>query len=276
MLGYRIIRQQHAQPLLTLIHGLASNCTRFSEFVEFTQLKDSWDILRVDLRGHGSSMYRGNYTRNDWVEDLNTIFEQEQYQQSVLLGHSLGAQVAIEYAHQHPDRARGLILIDPVFPENLQGLLGKAKRYQYILAVLRLILRILGTVGIRRWWLSERDLRALDETTRQTLKDNPQLTIAELYTNPFADFKYIPLLNYLQDIREVIRPLPPLEEMKVPVLVLLSGGATVSVFDVTTKIIARFPQSQIEVIDADHWLLTEKPEQTRQVIEHWCNQMFSK
>ncbi len=273
-LGYRLTREQQLKPLLTLIHGLASNCTRYSEFVEYTRLKEHWDLLRIDLRGHGESMYRGSYSRATWIDDLNLVMQTEHYQQTVLMGHSLGAQVAITYASQFPERCRGLILIDPVFPENLHGLLSKAKRYRYLLSVIRIVLRILNRLGIKRWSIPKRDLRALDEKTRATLKEQPELTIADLYTNPLADFKFIPLANYLQDVNEVVQPLPSLENIKVPVLVLLSGGATISSFDKTKEIIERFPDARIEVVDADHWLLTEKPEETRRIIEDWCAETF--
>lgn len=275
MLGYRLSCEQQSKPLITLIHGLASNCTRFSEFIEYTKLKETWDILRIDLRGHGESMYRGEYSRKTWIDDLNLVLQSEQYQQSVFMGHSLGAQVGITYADMFPERTRGLILIDPVFPDNLHGRLSHAKKYRHVLITLRLLLRTFNKFGLKRWKIPKRDLRALDERTRETLAQFPELTIADLYTNPFADFKYIPLANYLQDINEVIQPLPELEAIKVPVLVLLSGGASISSFDETKKIIDRFPQAQIEVVEADHWLLTEKPEETRKIIENWCASTFT-
>lgn len=273
-LGYRLSSKQTSKPLITLIHGLASNCTRFSEFIEHTTLKDQWDLLRVDLRGHGESMYRGDYTRNTWVNDINLVLQTEHYHQSIFLGHSLGAQIAIEFASQFPEKTRGLILIDPVFPENLHGKLKKAKHYRWILSSVRLFLRLLNKIGLKRWSLPKRDLRALDEKTRETLAESPELTIADLYTNPFADFKFIPLANYLQDVNEVVKPLPDLETIEVPVLVLLSGGASISSFDETKKIIERFPNAVIEVVEADHWLLTEKPEETRNIIENWCENAF--
>lgn len=274
-IGYRLSCQQQSKPLITLIHGLASNCTRFSEFIEYTKLKQSWDLLRVDLRGHGESMCRGEYSRKTWIDDLNWVMQTERYQQSVFMGHSLGAQVGITYADMFPERTRGLILIDPVFPENLHGRLSHAKKYRLVLSTLRRLLRALNKVGLKRWQIPKRDLRALDESTRETLAQFPELTIADLYTNPFADFKYIPLANYLQDINEVIQPLPALETINVPVLVLLSGGASISSFDETKKIIDRFPQAEIEVVEADHWLLTEKPEETRNIIEQWCASTFN-
>ncbi len=40
---------------LVLLHGLASNLTRWSEFVEHSALRGWHDLIRIDLRGHGVS-----------------------------------------------------------------------------------------------------------------------------------------------------------------------------------------------------------------------------
>lgn len=93
--------------------------------------------------------------------------------------------------------------------------------------------------------------------------------------NPFEDLKYLPLANFLQDVIEVVRPLGALEKITCPVLVLLSKGATMSDVDKNSRIIHQMPNSQIEYIEADHWLLTEKPDEARQAIEGWCDSLLS-
>ncbi|MFQ5760205.1 MAG: alpha/beta hydrolase, partial [Acidiferrobacterales bacterium] len=66
-IAYRLWRGgDKGRPLIVLIHGVASNLTRWSEFLEHTSLKTDWDILRLDLRGHGTSMCRGKLTRALW------------------------------------------------------------------------------------------------------------------------------------------------------------------------------------------------------------------
>jgi len=272
-IAYRLIRDQAQKPLITLIHGLASNCTRFTEFVNNTSLKESWDLLRIDLRGHGDSMYRGYYDRNTWCNDLLAVLNKERYPQTIIIGHSLGAQVALNFALQHPDRVRGLVLIDPIFPENLHGALGRAKRFRLLISAANIVLRFLNKIGIKRWRIPKRDLYQLDLETRQTLAANKDLTIGELYTNPLADLKYLPIVNYLQDIVEVVRKLPDLSDISQPALVLLSKGASISSFDKTKAFIDRIPDNKLVVIEADHWLLTEKPDEAREIIEQWCSKM---
>jgi pimeloyl-ACP methyl ester carboxylesterase len=54
-LAYRVERGEAPRQVIVLIHGMASNMTRWSEFSEKTTLKRSWDLLRLDLRGNGKS-----------------------------------------------------------------------------------------------------------------------------------------------------------------------------------------------------------------------------
>lgn len=270
-LGYRIARRQGHKHAITLIHGLASNLTRWTEFVSHSSLVEQFDLLRVDLRGRGTTPYHGLYTRHTWVEDIASIIEAEAYDKTVLIGHSMGAQVAIEYAQQQPQRCAGLVLIDPVFPQLFRGRLAIARRMHWMVwASIRLVW-FMNRLGFKKHNIPNRDLHALDQATRQRLHDNPSLDIGDLYTNPLKDAKYLPLANYLQDLYEVARTLPELSEIKVPVLVLLSKGSALSDQTRIDQQLAKLEHCKTVIIEANHWLLTERPEESRKVIETWLN-----
>lgn len=270
LIGYRIVRSRVARPLLVMIHGLASNNTRWSEFVDHTVLDQHWDLLRIDLRGHGDSMYRGHITMTDWVEDLAAILRCEGYRQATIVGHSLGAQVGMHFYARYPSSVSSMIMIDPVFPENLSGRLLKAKKLRLLVRLAVRLLLLVNWLGLRRRKFPRRDLRKLDEQTREILDNNPNINIGDLYTNPFIDFEFMPVANYLQDMLEVIRPLPPVENIDVPVLVLLSSGASVSDPQKNQAMIDQLPNVKTMTIAANHWLLTEKPKEAREAIETWC------
>ncbi|OOG23618.1 alpha/beta hydrolase [Thioalkalivibrio denitrificans] len=260
-------------PALVLVHGLASNSTRFSEFAATTRLRGRWTLLRPDLRGHGGSMHRGSLTRERWCADLVAILDAEGLKRAVFLGHSLGAQVVMELAVAHPGRVQGLILIDPVFPEALGGVMGRVRRFAFLNRIAIVVTRALETLGVGRRQFPYRDLHALDVRTRAALRDNPADDISRLYMKPRADLRFLPLTNYLQDLREVVRPVPDPARIGTPVLVLRSGGATVSDQDRMRDWIARFPHGQQVTIDADHWLLTEHPRAAREAIDDWCESL---
>ncbi|MFG9450979.1 alpha/beta fold hydrolase [Pseudomonas aeruginosa] len=57
MLAYRVLPAAAGArgPALVLLHGLASNMSRWSEFVERSALRGHHALIRLDLRGHGGS-----------------------------------------------------------------------------------------------------------------------------------------------------------------------------------------------------------------------------
>lgn len=258
---------------LVLLHGLASNHTRWSEFTEQTALRADWDILRPDLRGHGESFTRKPINLETWCGDLVKLLDAEGAQQAVLAGHSLGAQVALLFAARHPARVAGLVLIDPVCRPALRGWLRLASRIAHLLRAGAAFLRLLNRLGLRRRQLPLRDLRTLDEATRAALAQSGETSdIVRRYTSPLADLKYFPTAHYLQELVEVTRPLPPPAGIRAPVLVLLSRGITFTDARVMRAWIASFPAAETVTIDAWHWPLTERPIEVRAAIERWCRQ----
>ena len=276
-IAYRLWQPGKPRRLIVLLHGMASNLTRWSEFVEHTTLKDSWDLLWPDLRGHGKSSYHGAITMDKWCHDLATLLKMEGYRQALIIGHSLGAQIAPQFVNRYPDAASGLVLLDPVFDQALRGDMRTLSRYKIFLYLLLGLVRLLNLFGLRRRAIPNRDLRKLDEKTRAELLDQgKQEAMIEHYSSVWADLKYFPTAHYLSETLEMIRPLPDPSRVNVPVLVLLSKGVTYTDIEETIKIIARYPDAEEVTIDAYHWPLTEKPDEVRRAIEEWCARRFGR
>ncbi len=68
----------------------------------------------LDLRGHGDSQWDPlqRYSVDDHVEDAAHVLDTLRLEDMVLVGHSLGAEVALRLAHRFPIRVRGLVLVD--------------------------------------------------------------------------------------------------------------------------------------------------------------------
>jgi pimeloyl-ACP methyl ester carboxylesterase len=272
-MSYRLWRapDNPSRRLIVLLHGVASNLTRWSEFVEHTALKDSWDILRADLRGHGESFSRRHLGMKQWCQDLSELLDQEGYPRALLIGHSLGAQVAVEFAARHTDRVSGLVLIDPLFRGALHGTALWIRRFLPFMWLVIGLIRFLNSLGLRRRRIPNRDLRQLDEQTRANMLNlGKQEEMIARYTSPLADLKHFATASYLQELIEVTRPLPSLAGIPIPTLVLLSRGVTFSDPEITRRLLAPLPHVRVTAIDAYHWPLTEKPVEVRQAIEQWC------
>ncbi|OGI51101.1 MAG: hypothetical protein A3A87_00630 [Candidatus Muproteobacteria bacterium RIFCSPLOWO2_01_FULL_60_18] len=114
----------------------------------------------------------------------------------------------------------------------------------------------------------------MDEATRaKLLKAGKQQEMIELYSSPWEDLRFFPVASYLQEMLEIIRPLPPLSQIPAPILALLSKGITYTDLETTRRVLSEHPRTRIETIDAYHWPLTEKPAQVRTAIERWCTHL---
>jgi pimeloyl-ACP methyl ester carboxylesterase len=259
-----------AAPLL-LLHGLASNASRFEEFCEHSTLAQHRPLLRVDLRGHGGSLTRGRLNTETWCDDLDAVLAAEGAARAFVMGHSMGAQVALHLAARHPHRVAGLVLIDPVFR---QALHGRPRRIAQSAPLLRLAaagVRAANGLGLHRGALPPLDLRAMDRLAREALANpDPAAEAAFIarYSSMRADLQHVPLAVYLQDMAEMFRAVPAPGALGLPVLALLSSGATFAEAAAMQAALAG-PRVRIETIHCHHWPLTERPAEVRAAIEAW-------
>ena len=269
---YRLRRadERPARGCVVLLHGLASNLTRFSELVERTRLRSDWDLLRLDLRGHGGSPARGSVSIEAWCADLDAVLAAADAQRVVLVGHSLGGQVAQAYAPLHRGQVLGLALLDPLPGDALNARARRWQRAAPAVHALAVAARLARRLGLARRALPLRDLRAEDQQARSLLAAHGDVeSFVREYSSTRADLRYMHFDHYLQALLELLRPAPAPETQACPVLVLLSAAGTFAEPAVVEGWAARFRQARCERIDCEHWPLTERPDEVRAALEGW-------
>lgn len=269
--GYRLRQPGRPRRVLVLLHGVASNMTRWSEFVLRTSLGRSWDLLRLDLRGQGTSLHRGRIEMAEWCADLAGVLDAEGYPRAVVAGHCLGANIAVEFAARYPGRASGLILIEPMLPEALTGSMRRLARLRALFVPVLWLIRALNAVGIHRRRLAPLDLEELDRRTRAAIAGGgASERLLKQYASPWLDLRTTASGAYLQALIAVTRRLPELSTIRVPVLALLSAGSTFSNPPLTRRLLTAIPGCTIVTLDAKHWIPTEQPDAMRRAMEEWC------
>jgi len=94
---------------LVMLHGW-SGSGRLWHFQQ--ELADSFRMIIPDLRGHGhSSIPTEGFTIDDLVNDIVTLFERLELTDAILLGWSLGSQVALAAFLCLRQRVSGLVLV---------------------------------------------------------------------------------------------------------------------------------------------------------------------
>jgi len=101
-------------PGVLLLHGLASS-SHIWDLVA-TRLARRLHVVAFDQRGHGrSGKPSSGYGFERVAADAAAVVRATELRPAVVVGHSWGANVALETAARHPRLVRGLVLIDGGF-----------------------------------------------------------------------------------------------------------------------------------------------------------------
>lgn len=115
-------------PPIVLFHGVVRRWRDFATVLPTLACRGY--VIAVDHRGHGRSSRSSSYLIADFVADAVTVVR-ELPAPAVLVGHSLGALVALGVAATVPDAVRGIVLEDPPSPEFLGCISGTAYEVQW-------------------------------------------------------------------------------------------------------------------------------------------------
>ena len=103
-------------PLIVFLHGAGMDHTVWNLHTRYFAYH-GFSVLAVDFPGHGRS--EGSFLESieqmaDWIPDLMNSWEQERPNRQIsLVGHSMGALVALECASRYPEMIRDLCLMGP-------------------------------------------------------------------------------------------------------------------------------------------------------------------
>lgn len=99
-------------PPLILIHGTRDHARSWDQTAD--ALIDRYCVYAPDLRGHGDSDWAvgGDYSIIDYALDIHALGEHIGREPYVVVGHSLGGGVALQYAGAFPEKVSRLITIE--------------------------------------------------------------------------------------------------------------------------------------------------------------------
>lgn len=103
-------RDEGAGEVLLLIHGMGGDSSSWRALVPI--LSKKYRVIAPDLLGHGQSdKPRGDYSLGAFAVCLRDLLDALGIAKATVIGHSLGGGVAMQFAHQHRDYCRRLVLI---------------------------------------------------------------------------------------------------------------------------------------------------------------------
>ena len=123
-LNYRLnVWDGGGETTVFLLHGFLDCGANWSFMVDALGASD-WHIVAPDWRGHGDSDWigaGGYYHFTDYVRDLHELVARVGRQRVFIVGHSMGAMVAIHWLSTRPKNVAGCILAEAVGPQPLSA-----------------------------------------------------------------------------------------------------------------------------------------------------------
>jgi pimeloyl-ACP methyl ester carboxylesterase len=127
-------------PPVVMIHGLGGSRRIWTGLRD--ELAAAFTVVAYDLRGAGDTVETGStkdFSLAVWSDDLRGLLEALGIERTVLVGHSLGACIAIKHALAWPSRVAALVLMgaDP----ELSRLAPRMEK----------VVELIGRVGMEEW-----------------------------------------------------------------------------------------------------------------------------
>jgi pimeloyl-ACP methyl ester carboxylesterase len=100
-----------AEPTVICIHGMAGYCVNWNTIIG--RLPHGPRFIAIDLRGRGrSDKPATGYSVEHHRKDILAMMDSLDIETAVMMGHSLGAMIALSMAAHNPQQVEKLILVD--------------------------------------------------------------------------------------------------------------------------------------------------------------------
>jgi len=106
------VPEQSSSPTLVLIHGLGSYMPVWQRNVD--ALAEHHRVVAIDLPGYGKSAKANfDYSMAFYARTVDGVINALGLKHVVLVGHSMGGQIAMTHALRYPGKAERLVLVAP-------------------------------------------------------------------------------------------------------------------------------------------------------------------
>ena len=213
-----------------------------------------YDAIAPDLRGHGDSAWdaEARYDVQAHIEDVVHVIRALDLRRLVLVGHSMGGEIAVHVAAQCADRVAGLVIVDFGPCLNPEGI-------AMVRAEIEAANRVYSSVEEYASWLSKK---------RPLIAKEVLLSLAQcaLRAHPGEGFrlKVDPAITRSQcrqsNAASDAGLWSLLSRMEWPVLVVRGAGSAVLSRNVAERMIEIMPYARLETVPAaGHGVILDNP-----------------
>ncbi|RFU70166.1 alpha/beta hydrolase [Peribacillus saganii] len=259
---YEAFHHSKTAPTLILLHGFLSSTFSYRRLIP--HLNASYNIVSIDLPPFGQSgkEQRFMYSYQNLAKTVISLLERLEIGHSVLVGHSMGGQIALNMIKQRPELFAACILLcsSGYAPKVNQGIILSSYIPFFHLYVKR--------------WLAKTGI----EKNLQNVVYNHDLIDQEMvdgYLQPFLkDDIFRGLARFIRH-HEGDLPEADLRKIHTPCLLIWGEQDKVVPLHIGKRLQRDLPNSKLIVMkDTGHLVPEEKPEEVFGYINHFLEETF--
>ncbi len=99
----------NGKPLI-ILHGLMGALDNWQSIAKV--LAENFAVYVIDQRNHGKSAHSNDFDYHLMANDLNDFLKEQAIETCIILGHSMGGKVTMNFALQYPEKVEKLIVAD--------------------------------------------------------------------------------------------------------------------------------------------------------------------
>lgn len=258
-------KQKAKSSPIIFLHGLLGNKLNNRSASRKLSKNLQKDVYCLDLRNHGSSPHVQRCDYPAMAADVEKFCIDHQLHHPILMGHSMGAKVAMSLALYQPELPSMVISIDnvPKPNENLAAVREFTKFEEYVEKLSE----------IEK--LNMKSIKQADEALSSIEPDS--LVRKFLLSNLKKDHSHhlhsrIPLdtiSDSMEDISDF--PVPASCTFAGPTLFIKGSRSPFFPDSEVGSVYSHFPNAQVETLDSGHWIVTEQPSQFVALVTDWIS-----
>lgn len=246
------------RPAIIFVHGLSGSSSAWVKYENF--FKQKYNVLSFDLRGHGQSHKPKEYDEyqiEKFSEDLFDLIKYEKINNFVLVGHSFGSLIVLDFLSRYQASVRAAVLLSPNYK------IG-TRQVEKILKLLLPISKILEIVPF-----SGRPRGQIDYSRFPNTGDwNIRRMIADIHKTSWRVYLFSTRQSYKFDKEDF------LEKINIPALII--HGKKDTIFPCQNSILMdqKIKKSKLVLLDdTDHIIVLNNFDEIAKAINNFIDEL---